>query len=87
MSQERDGGAKDLGFEAALARLEEIVGALERGDAKLEEGLALFEEGIALSRRCQELLADAEGRIQKLVAEGGRFALEPFAVEDPEEKA
>ncbi|MDD2282601.1 MAG: exodeoxyribonuclease VII small subunit, partial [Eubacteriales bacterium] len=35
-------------FEAALARLEEIVDSLEAGDADLEKALKLFEEGISL---------------------------------------
>ncbi|MFN8179399.1 MAG: exodeoxyribonuclease VII small subunit [bacterium] len=85
MTDDVDRKAAAPTFEAALARLEEIVGTLERGEAPLEEGLALFEEGIALTRRCQELLADADERIKRLVAEGGRFTLEPFAVEDAED--
>ena len=72
-------------FEKTLARLEEIVGLLERGEAPLEEGLALYEEGVALSKRCQELLATAEERIQRLAAEGNRFSLTPFSVEDEED--
>ena len=65
-------------FEAALKRLEEIVGLLDRGEAPLEEGLALFEEGIRLTRRCQALLEDAEGRIRKLVGERDGFSLAPL---------
>ena len=37
-----------LTFEAAIARLEEIVRALESGSAPLDESLALFEEGVGL---------------------------------------
>ena len=36
---------KKLDFEQSMARLEEIVGLLERGDAPLDEAMALFEEG------------------------------------------
>ena len=43
-------------FEEALARLEEIVRALESGQSKLEDSLALYEEGIRLSRACNEKL-------------------------------
>jgi exodeoxyribonuclease VII small subunit len=69
-------------FEAALARLEEIVGTLERGEAPLEEGMTLFEEGIGLARRCHALLADAEDRIRQLVPDGQDFRLEPFAPDE-----
>jgi exodeoxyribonuclease VII small subunit len=65
-------------FEVALARLEEIAAKLDRGEATLEEGLVLFEEGVSLARRCQQLLADAEERIQRLTASGGGFTLAPF---------
>ena len=35
-------------FEDNIARLEEIVTALEKGDAKLADSLKLFEEGTKL---------------------------------------
>lgn len=53
-------------FEAALARLEEIVRALESGQSKLEDALALYEEGIRLSRTCSEKLDNAEQKIKML---------------------
>ena len=37
-------------FEAAVARLEEIVRAMEQGDLPLEQSLQLFEEGQGLSK-------------------------------------
>jgi exodeoxyribonuclease VII small subunit len=77
--------AKEPGFEEALERLEEIVALLERGEAPLDGTIELFEEGIRLSRRCHDLLAVAEDRVQKLVREkGGGLALEPFPDEDDE---
>ena len=39
-------------FEENIARLEEIVAALEKGDAKLADSLKLFEEGTKLVRDC-----------------------------------
>ena len=59
---------KKLTFEQAMARLEEIVCLLERGDAPLEESLALFEEGTALMKKCSTLLDRAEQKVTKLVA-------------------
>ena len=38
-------------FEQSMARLEQIVRAMERGDVPLEQSLKLFEEGTALVRR------------------------------------
>ena len=55
-----------LTFEEAMARIEEIVKALERGDKPLEEALTLFEEGTKLIKRCSKQLDDAEQRVVKL---------------------
>ena len=42
--------AKKLSFEEKLSRLEEIVAALEKGDAPLADSLRLFEEGTKLMK-------------------------------------
>ena len=47
---------KDIKFEDALQRLEQIVDQLEGGDLPLEESLKVFEEGVALARRCAKYL-------------------------------
>ncbi|HYV18504.1 MAG TPA: exodeoxyribonuclease VII small subunit [Verrucomicrobiae bacterium] len=66
-------------FEAALARLEEIVVALEGGDRPLEESLKLFEEGIALTRQCASRLDHAQRRIDLLSRDArGEPVLVPF---------
>jgi len=57
-------------FEKSLDRLEEIVEKLETGDLSLDESLKLFEAGVKLSRDCQERLAEAERKIQTLLAQG-----------------
>ena len=49
-------------FEAAMARLEEIVRALEGGSAGLDASLGLFEEGISLVKLCNAKLEGAEGQ-------------------------
>ena len=53
-------------FERSMARLEEIVSHLERGDVPLELSLSLFEEGTALVSRCNKLLDEAELKVLKL---------------------
>ena len=53
-------------FEENIARLEEIVAALEKGDAKLADSLKLFEEGTKLVRDCGAMLDKAEQKVAKL---------------------
>mgnify|MGYP000008105642 FL=1 len=54
-------------FEQSMARLEQIVRAMERGDVPLEESLKLFEEGTALLRRCSGFLDGAELQIKQVM--------------------
>ena len=44
--------SKEIEFEKALSRLDEIVKTLEAGKCSLEESMKLFEEGTALSKVC-----------------------------------
>ena len=53
-------------FESSLQRLEDIVRALEQGDASLSESMKLFEEGTGLVRACGELLDRAEQQVVRL---------------------
>ena len=57
---------KKMSFEKALARLEEIVRAMESGDAMLDKSLALFEEGVGLVKYCQAALDEAEQKVMLL---------------------
>jgi exodeoxyribonuclease VII small subunit len=67
-------------FEAALAELEQIVDKLEKGAAALDESISLYERGEALKKRCDELLKNAEMRIEKitLAADGGFKGVVPL---------
>lgn len=70
---------KTESFEGAVARLEEIVRALENGDAPLEEALKLYEEGISLVRVCTERLEKAEQKVKMLQMQSdGQVALVDF---------
>ena len=55
---------KEMTFENAMARLEEIVNVLESGKATLDDSLGLYEEGIALVRLCSDRLDKAEQKIK-----------------------
>ena len=70
---------KDITFEDALQRLEQIVDQLETGDLPLDDSLKVFEEGVALARRCATYLEEAEKRIELLTKdESGLLKAEPF---------
>ncbi len=69
---------EDLGFEAALERLEGVVDRLEDGELELEASLEVFEEGVALSKHCATRLEDAERRVEQLVQAGGEWLNRPF---------
>ena len=45
---------KEITFENAMERLEEIVNLLESGDSPLDKSLSLFEEGVKLVKLCNE---------------------------------
>jgi exodeoxyribonuclease VII small subunit len=71
-----------LTFEAAMARLEEIVADLESGKLSLEESLRKFEEGIALGKTCREFLDRADVRIRTLTVSQNGDATEEDATDD-----
>ena len=59
-----EGSGDEPNFEQSLARLEQIVEALDDGNLPLEKSLALFKEGTKLARACRELLAEAEVQVK-----------------------
>lgn len=70
---------KKLNFEDSMARLEEIVSLLEKGDAPLDQAMALFEEGAKLLRECTRQLDEAEQKVTLLTAgKDGEVVEEPF---------
>ncbi len=75
--------AKKVSFEEKLARLEEIVSALEKGDAPLADSLKLFEEGTKLVNACTSELDKAEQQVVKLMkGPDGVPAELPFETEE-----
>ena len=58
---------KNMTFENAMQRLEQIVRAMERGDVALEESLKLFQEGTELVRSCSKLLDEAQMQGKKIM--------------------
>ena len=74
---------KEMTFEQKMARLEEIVARLEKGDVQLSDSLALFEEGTRLVSSCRTELDQAEQQVVKLMkgADGAPVETE-FASEE-----
>ena len=71
--------SEKLNFEASMERLEQIVRAMERGDAQLDESLKLFQDGTELVRSCSKMLEEAELEIKKVMtAPDGTPVLEDF---------
>ena len=58
---------ESMNFEQSMARLEQIVRAMERGDVALEESLKLFQEGTDLVRNCQKLLDEAQLQVKMIM--------------------
>lgn len=78
MAEEPD--FSSLSFEDALKRLEAIVQQLETGDVPLDRSIELYAEGDRLRAQCQKRLADAQARIDKIIAgsDGRISGTEPF---------
>ncbi|MCJ7710561.1 MAG: exodeoxyribonuclease VII small subunit [Chloroflexi bacterium] len=60
--------AETLAYDDAFAELQRVVTALETGGGSLEATIAQYERAVALQRRCERLLAEAELRVQQLMA-------------------
>lgn len=81
MAKEKEAVPKDiaaLSFEDALKELEGIVQQLERGQVKLDEAIAAYERGAALKRHCEQKLAEAKMKVEKIVfAADGSVSSQP----------
>jgi exodeoxyribonuclease VII small subunit len=66
MAEKTNSDVTQLTFERAIEELETIVKRLEEGKVPLEESVAIYERGELLKRRCEELLRQAEARVEKI---------------------
>ena len=66
MAEPNNTDVKKMPFERAIEELESIVKRLEEGKVPLEESVAIYERGEALKTRCEELLRQAEARVEKI---------------------
>lgn len=73
---------KELKFEEAILKLEEIAKELENGELGLDESVNKFEEGMKLSKACTKMLGEAEKRINILINNDGEIKEENFTAEE-----
>jgi exodeoxyribonuclease VII small subunit len=74
VTQDKRTPVDELGYEAARDELIEVVTLLERGGIDLDASLALWERGEALACRCEEHLAGARERIEKVLDPDNRLS-------------
>lgn len=60
---------EQVSFEQAIERLEATVRKVEQGEVGLEQSIAEYERGMVLIKRCKEILAHAEQRVEELSRE------------------
>ncbi|MGN1112117.1 MAG: exodeoxyribonuclease VII small subunit [Acutalibacteraceae bacterium] len=60
--------SKDISYEEAMKRIDEIVDCLEKGEVPLDDALKLFEEGTALTSLCYQKLENAKLKITEIKA-------------------
>ncbi len=69
---------RKLGFEEALAEMEDIVRRLESGQVKLEDAIDGYARGAYLKKHCEAKLKEAKARVDKIVlAPDGGIGTEP----------
>ena len=73
---------EEKSFEENMEQLENIVTELEKGELNLEESVKKFEQGINISKKCNDILEEAEKKITILVNENGEIKEENFETEE-----
>lgn len=67
-----------MSFEENMEALEKTVQELENGNLNLEDSIKKFEEGINLSKKCNDILEEAEKRITVLIKKDYKIEEENF---------
>lgn len=69
---------EDINFEKAMEELEKIATELEKGELDLDKSVSKFEQGMKLSKKCNEILENAEKKISILLNINGKLVEEDF---------
>lgn len=72
---------ENANFEDIMKQLEVIANELETGNLNLDDSVKKFEEGIKLSKKCNEILENAEKKISILINDGEDLKEEDFNIE------
>ncbi len=73
---------KDLTFEDAMKRLDEIIAKMEGGNVPLEKSVEMYEMGMKLKEFCSTKLNEARLKVEQIENLGdGKVALKEFNVE------
>lgn len=65
-------------LEKSLQEITKLIEKMEHGDLTLEQSLAQFEKGVTLIKHCQQILTDAEQKVNILMEKKGDAHLTPY---------
>lgn len=72
---------ENIKFEEAMENLEKIANDLENENLDLDTSLSKFEEGMKLSKKCNEMLENAEKKITILIQKDEKITEEKFDIQ------
>lgn len=72
--------SKEMKFEEKMAKLEELVGELEKEDIKIDDSIEKYKEAIGLVNECNKQLKSIEEQVAKIVSEDG--LIKEFIIEE-----
>lgn len=67
-----------MNFEENIEELEKIVQELENGNLNLDDSIKKLEEGMNISKKCNEILEEAEKKITILIKKDDKIEEEDF---------
>ena len=73
---------EEKSFEENMKQLEKIVTELEKGDLNLDESVKKFEQGMKISKKCNDILENAEKKITILLKQENGIKEENFETEE-----
>lgn len=77
---------KNLSFEEALSKLENIVRELEAGRIKLDDAVSAYEQAVNLKSFCEKKLQEAKLKIEKVeIQANGQISLSPLDKTDEQQ--
>lgn len=86
MTKKQKSAEKDLSFEQAMEKLENIAHEMEAGDLSLDQSILSFEEGMKLAKLCEENLNEISGRVEKVMKDfSGKKKITPLTESDTDD--